>query len=151
MKTAKCWWVWSLTWRIRCRAKSWTSSGDGSSKIQSICQNILITPCTEYPKYCYIFISLWAKSLCYFHSKENKTKKTLFPWMGILQLLHSHGGIGRRMQKDKIVVMQTDVNLVVIHFPMLLLLLFFFGHLVSSEYDSYTCSFGKNRNRIINC
>lgn len=72
--------------------------------------------------------------------------------MGILQLLHSHGGIGRRMQKDKIVVMQTDVNLVVIHFPMLLLLLFFFlaiWYLVNMIHT--LAALEKNRNRIINC
>lgn len=72
--------------------------------------------------------------------------------MGILQLLHSHGGIGRRMQKDKIVVMQTDVNLVVIHFPMLLLLLLFFGgaiwYLVNMIHT--LAALEKNGNRIIN-
>lgn len=57
------------------------------------------------------------------------------------------------MQKDKIVVMQTDVNLVVIHFPMLLLLLLFFGgaiwYLVNMIHT--LAALGKNGNRIINC
>ena len=63
---------WAADLENKLRSRSWRGSGDGCSTIKAIYQNTLMIQCVRYLKYCYSFVSPWAKSCCYFHNKERK-------------------------------------------------------------------------------
>ena len=121
---------WIADLENKLRSRSWRSSKDGSSTIKAIYQNILMIQCIKYLKYCYSFISPWAKSCCYFHNKASK--KCIYLNGNSRIIAFSWGN--EKNAETHMLVMHMDVNLVVkvIHFPMFFVALWYLVNIIQA-------------------